>query len=147
MKIVHICFWIKFKRCDSCFFLSCLCFRLINKSLKYTLKVIKFKSWHSRLAAIQMLQSFGIFNLFLVNDKIKSIIKEIIINSLTDEQLEVRLSACLTLTGFIHSNFFSVDDELIVINKCFILREALFLLKGGIQFVYSSTCKNILKIM
>ena len=62
-----------------------------------------------------MLQSFGIFNLFLVNDKMKSIIKEMIISSLVDEQLEVRLSASLTLTGYIHSNFFSVDDELLVI--------------------------------
>ena len=77
--------------------------------------MIKYKSWHSRLAAIQMLQSFGIFNLFLVNDKMKSIIKEMIISSLVDEQLEVRLSASLTLTGYIHSNFFSVDDELLVI--------------------------------
>ena len=67
-----------------------------------------------------MLQSFGIFNLFLVNDNIKSLIKEIVISSLIDEQLEVRLSACLTLTGFIHSNFFSVDEDLIVILLGFI---------------------------
>ena len=79
------------------------------------LKVIKFKSWHSRLAAVQMLQSFGIFNLFLVNDKMKSIIKEMIISALVDEQLEVRIQASLTLTGHIHSNFFNVDAELIVI--------------------------------
>jgi proteasome activator subunit 4 len=76
-------------------------------------KVIKFKSWHSRLAGVQMLQSFGIFNLFLVNERMKNIIREIIISTLMDEQLEVRLSASLTLTGFIHSNFFNVDENLI----------------------------------
>jgi proteasome activator subunit 4 len=75
--------------------------------------VIGFKSWHSRLAAIQMVQNFGVFNIFLIKDEIKTRIKEIILNSLTDEQLEVRQSACLTLTGFIHSGFIHVDQELI----------------------------------
>jgi hypothetical protein len=78
------------------------------------LKIIKFKCWHARLAAVQMLQNFGIFNSFLANDHMKSIIKEIILNSLVDEQLEVRLAACLTLTGFLHSGFLVVDQQLIV---------------------------------
>lgn len=47
----------------------------------------------------------------------KSIIKEIILNSIVDEQLEVRLAACLTLTGFLHSGFLIVDQQLIVNNK------------------------------
>lgn len=77
-------------------------------------KVVKFKSWHSRLAAIQMLQNYGIFNTFLVNPSQKETIKEVIINGLVDEQLEVRLASSLALTGLIHSYFITVDDTLIV---------------------------------
>ena len=66
------------------------------------------------MSAIQMCQNFGIFNLFQVDDLIKSRIKTILLDSLCDEQLEVRLSASLTLTGFIHSNFIEADDNLIV---------------------------------
>lgn len=62
-----------------------------------------------------MLQNFGIFNLFLVNDKMKSSIKEILVSSLTDDQLEIRLAACLTLSGFFHSGLLSVNEELIVL--------------------------------
>jgi hypothetical protein len=61
-----------------------------------------------------MLNNFGIFNQFLVSSEKKSIIKEIIINALIDEQLEVRIAAMLALTGFIHSNFIAVDQDLIV---------------------------------
>jgi hypothetical protein len=77
-------------------------------------KVAKFQSWHSRMAAIQMCQNFGIFNLFQVDEEIKNRIKKIIIDSLCDEQLEVRVSSCITLTGFIHSNFISADSQLLV---------------------------------
>jgi hypothetical protein len=76
--------------------------------------VSKFNSWYSRLAAIQMLQNFGIFHIFLASNQIKKDIKEIVIQFLTDEQLEVRIFASLTLTGFIHSSFINVDDSIVV---------------------------------
>ena len=60
-----------------------------------------------------MLNNFGIFNQFLVSSDQKTAVKEIILNALTDEQLEVRIAAMLALTGFIHSNFIGVDSELI----------------------------------
>jgi hypothetical protein len=63
-----------------------------------------------------MLQNFGIFNLFLINNEIKKKLKTIIIDALTDEQLEVRISASLTFTGYIHSKVFEVDSDLIVIS-------------------------------
>ena len=66
------------------------------------------------MAAIQMCQNFGIFNLFQVDESTRNRIKKIIMDSLCDGQLEVRLSACITLTGFIHSNFISPNEELIV---------------------------------
>jgi hypothetical protein len=37
-----------------------------------------------------------------------------VIDSLIDENIEVRLGACLTLTSFIHSNFIDIDQEFIV---------------------------------
>lgn len=61
-----------------------------------------------------MLQNFSIFNLFIVNDEIKNEIKQAVVNSLCDEQLEVRISASITLTGLIHSNFIQVDQDLLV---------------------------------
>jgi len=61
-----------------------------------------------------MLQNFSIFNLFVVTDEVKNEIKQVVVNSLCDEQLEVRLSASIALTGFIHSNFIQVNEDLIV---------------------------------
>ena len=78
-------------------------------------QVILSKNWHSRLAAIQMLQNFSIFNLFVVSDQLRNEIKQIVVDSLCDEQLEVRILASITLSGLIHSHFIQVDSELIVI--------------------------------
>lgn len=75
--------------------------------------IVKMKSWMSRLAGVQMLQNFGIFNLFLVETNLKSFIKNLILDSLVDEQLEVRVCASLALTALIHSNFIQVDDQLV----------------------------------
>ena len=75
-------------------------------------KVFEYKNWHSRLAAIQMLQNFSIFNLFIVSEETRNEIKQIAIDALCDEQLEVRISASITLTGIIHSNFIQVDNDL-----------------------------------
>lgn len=62
------------------------------------------------------MQSFGIFNMFLVKEDVRAIVKKIVVNSLVDEQLEVRIAASLALTGFIHSHFIIVDKELIVMS-------------------------------
>ena len=82
--------------------------------LQVALSSSSVDSWHSRLAAIQMLQNFGIFNLFVLNDELRATIRQLIVDSLVDEQLEVRLLVSLTLTGFIHSNLIQVDQQLIV---------------------------------
>lgn len=76
-------------------------------------EIVKLKSWMSRLAGLQMLQNFGIFNSFLVDHESKLRIKNLILDALRDEQLEVRISASLALTGLIHSELIQVDDELI----------------------------------
>ena len=74
------------------------------------------ENWHSKLSAINIIQSFGIFNLFHLSAAIKEQIKDIITKYLIDEQLEVRLACALTLTGFIHSSLIQVDEKLIVNN-------------------------------
>lgn len=78
---------------------------------------------------MQMLQNFGIFNLFLINDEVKKKLKTIIIDALTDEQLEVRISASLTLTGYIHSKVFEADQDLIVIYLFIFNKVSFFLIK------------------
>ena len=60
-----------------------------------------------------MIQNYGLFNLFLLNDDLKREIKQLVVDSLCEDQLEVRLLAGLALTGFIHSNLIRVDDDLI----------------------------------
>jgi proteasome activator subunit 4 len=72
------------------------------------------ENWHAKLSAINIIQSFGIFNLFHLSADIKEQVKDIITKYLIDEQLEVRLACALTLTGFIHSSLIQVDEKLIV---------------------------------
>ncbi len=86
------------------------CSVLFFDQLKHSLTL---KSWHSRLASIQMIQNYGIFNLFLLSSDLKEKIKELIVEALCEEQLEVRLLASLTLTGFIHSSLIRVDQDLV----------------------------------
>ena len=57
MIIIAMSMWILDKKCTEMF-------------LNQLKQVVKFKSWMSRLAGIQMLKNFGIFNLFLVSDKL-----------------------------------------------------------------------------
>jgi hypothetical protein len=78
------------------------------------LKVLKFEKWHSKLAAMQILQNFGVFNLYLISDKIKADIQDIIQTHIADEQLEIRLACSAILTGFIHSYLIEVNQDLIV---------------------------------
>jgi hypothetical protein len=66
------------------------------------------------VAGLQILKNFSIFNIFHLDDDTKLTFKQIVFDFLTDEQLEVRLSACLTLTGLIHSNFVQIDEEFLV---------------------------------
>ena len=49
----------------------------------------------------------------MLNDDLKREIKQLVVDSLCEDQLEVRLLAGLALTGFIHSNLIRVDDDLI----------------------------------
>ena len=78
-------------------------------------KVIEFPDWRSRSAAILMIQTIGTFNIFLINDTIRNETLDLLIVCLCDDQLEVRLSASNTLSGFIHSNLIRIDTGLIVI--------------------------------
>jgi hypothetical protein len=61
------------------------------------------------VAGLQILKNFSIFNTFQLDEETRFTFKEAVYDLLTDEQLEVRLTACLTLTGLIHSKFIEVD--------------------------------------
>lgn len=78
-------------------------------------KVITLPDWRSRLTAVHMIQNIGSYNLFLINDFLRNEIMQMLVDCLCDEQLEVRLCASHTLTGFLHSNLVKVDQDLIVI--------------------------------
>lgn len=72
------------------------------------------KNWRSRVAAIQIIKNFCIFNIFLLDEETKELMRELAISLVVDENLEVRSSACLCLSGFFHSSFIDVDSDLIV---------------------------------
>ncbi len=72
------------------------------------------KYWQTKVSALQMLRNFSVLNIFILNDEQKAMFKSIIIGSLIDENLDVRLAACLTLTAFVHSALVLVDIDLIV---------------------------------
>lgn len=76
-------------------------------------KIAKSNNYRSRVAAIQIIKTFCIFNIFLLDDETKELMRELAISLALDENLEVRQSACLCLTGFVHSNFIQVDEYLI----------------------------------
>lgn len=61
-----------------------------------------------------MLQNYSAYNIYLADDELKTSIRQMIVDSLVDEQLEVRTAASLALTGFIHSNFIYPDQAFIV---------------------------------
>lgn len=72
------------------------------------------KYWQTKVSALQILRNFSVLNIFILDDEQKAAFKSIIIGSLVDENFEVRLAACLTLTAFVHSAFVHVDNDLIV---------------------------------
>ena len=74
-------------------------------------------NWRSRLSAMQIVPNFAIFNMFLITQDAKQQLKQLAVDTLCDEQLEVRLSASVSLTSLIHADFIPVDDDLIV-NDC-----------------------------
>lgn len=78
-------------------------------------QIAKLKNWRSRVAAIQIIKNFCIFNIFLLDEDTKELMRELAISLVVDEHLEVRTAACLCLTGFFHSDFIQVKPDLIVI--------------------------------
>lgn len=78
----------------------------------FSFKIAKMKNWRSRVAAIQIIKNFCIFNIFLLDEETKELMRELAISLVVDENLEVRSSTCLS--GFFHSSFIDVDSDLIV---------------------------------
>ena len=64
-----------------------------------------------------MLQNYGIFNTYVVDPEQKEIIKDIALDGLIDENVNVRNASCSALAGLLHSYFINVDEELIVTRR------------------------------
>jgi hypothetical protein len=75
--------------------------------------LIKSKNRLTRKASLQMLRNYCLFNTFLLDDQLKKELVNIIIGCLSDRIIENRLSASITLSALIHSDFFTVDNQLI----------------------------------
>jgi len=78
------------------------------------LKNSKSTNWRTRLSTLQIIQNFGIYNMFLLSIGNKKEIKKITIDLIYDEDIRVRNAACVSLTSLIHSNFVEVELKLIV---------------------------------
>lgn len=66
------------------------------------------------MAAVQVIKNFCIFNIFLLDEETKELMRELVVSLLLDETLDVRQTASSCLTAFVHSNFVDVDEFLIV---------------------------------
>ncbi|RMZ98656.1 proteasome activator complex subunit 4-like [Brachionus plicatilis] len=73
----------------------------------------KSVNWKSRQASIQMVRNFSILNSFILSEEQKCQIKQILLNLIVDENLQVRQSTCLVLGSMFHADFIKVDSEII----------------------------------
>jgi proteasome activator subunit 4 len=66
--------------------------------------------WHARRAAIDFVQNMVFSNLFNIHPYTKEL-HIFVLKCLFDEQLEVRMVASTTLSGFYQCGFIQVSDE------------------------------------
>ncbi|XP_063047941.1 proteasome activator complex subunit 4A [Engraulis encrasicolus] len=100
------------------------CLALMSQGLLYTeeiplvLGVLKevagSSSWHARYTVLTYLQIMVFTNLFTIMSETTAVThtRDIVIQLLEDEQLEVREMAATTLSGFLQCNFLSMDAEM-----------------------------------
>ncbi|CAF4684970.1 unnamed protein product [Rotaria sp. Silwood1] len=77
------------------------------QQLEYVCKTVK---WHARQAAIEFIQNLVFCNLFNSRCHAKRL-HELVRKCLFDEQLEVRLTASKTLSGFYQCGYISVTED------------------------------------
>jgi len=91
---------------------------LTNDNIQALLDVIKqvssMPSWHARVAVLSYLQVTVFYNLFLTQSHtVQSQIRQIVLQLIADEQVEVRELAGVTLGGFLHCGYLTLDTQLI----------------------------------
>ncbi|XP_014668208.1 PREDICTED: proteasome activator complex subunit 4-like [Priapulus caudatus] len=100
--------------------LACLAQALLKPDvIPYVLKVIQQimngQSWRSKQSVLEYLQVMVFCNLFAVmqSRELVGCIHDIVLNMMTNEQLEVREMASVTLGGFLHCELFTMDADLL----------------------------------
>jgi len=76
--------------------------------------------WHARRAAIDFVQNMIFSNLFNARQYAKQL-HGLVLKCLFDEQLEVRIVASMTLSGFYQCGYIQVTDEDLVGKFVFIV--------------------------
>jgi hypothetical protein len=76
--------------------------------------------WHARRAAIDFVQNMIFSNLFNARQYAKQL-HALVLKCLFDEQLEVRIVASMTLSGFYQCGYIQVTDEDLVGKFLFIV--------------------------
>lgn len=86
----------------------------LSQAVSTITKIAESPSWHSRKSILTFLQGLVCGNFFMVIENTNHVtsIQSIVLNLLTDKQLEVREAASQTLSGLIHYGFFKVDKNL-----------------------------------
>ncbi|XP_026870024.2 proteasome activator complex subunit 4A isoform X2 [Electrophorus electricus] len=102
------------KTCLSLMAQGLLCPDQIPQVLSTLREISKSSSWHGRFTVLTYLQIMVFYNLFLFLSDTKAIrdIRELVLELLEDEQLEVREMAATTLSGFLQCNFLSMDKHM-----------------------------------
>lgn len=60
-------------------------------------------------------------NIFILTQEQKNHIKKILFDLLIEDNLQIRLSACLVLTTMFHINLIKVESEIIVVNFIYLI--------------------------
>ncbi|XP_046884684.1 proteasome activator complex subunit 4A isoform X1 [Hypomesus transpacificus] len=100
----------------------CLC--LMSQGLLYSQQIPQVlrtlqeiagsSSWHARYTVLTYLQIMVFYNLFTFLNQPSAVqhVRQLVIQLLQDEQLEVREMAATTLSGFLQCNFLSMDPSM-----------------------------------
>ncbi|XP_075933535.1 proteasome activator complex subunit 4A isoform X1 [Anarhichas minor] len=97
------------------------CLSLMSQGLLYTEQIPMVlraleeiagsSSWHARYTVLTYLQIMVFYNLFTFMSEQKAVndVRALVVRLLEDEQLEVRVMAATTFSGFLQCNFLSMD--------------------------------------
>ncbi|XP_047137768.2 proteasome activator complex subunit 4A isoform X1 [Hydra vulgaris] len=86
---------------------------VIEVAIPLLKEVCSLKSWNARKAGLNYFKIMIFHNFFTFNnDVIKKEVKDLVLERLKDEQLEVRDEAATLLSGLIHYGYFTVTKEL-----------------------------------